>query len=166
MKNMNQSNPVVTVHAGKNGIRLIEQFTETLCDHLMINDTYFGNILTSLSELYNIWIINHPSDPIKLSYNTDFLLLNIVIEGFHQAVAEQIMQPEPLIDGNGFTFSDKVFVIQHLSEKIQLDEENNLQLSFDISAIHNQIYQERARLLHAYFNTTNQVKVASDNDHF
>jgi hypothetical protein len=163
---MNQSNPTITVIADKNGIRLIEQFTETLCDHLMINDTYFGNILTSLNELYNIWIINHPSDPIILSYNTDFLSLNIIIEGFNQSIAELILQPEPLTEGNGFTFSDKVFVIQHLTEKIQLDEENNLQLTFDISAIHNQIYQERARLLHAYFNTTNQVKVSSDNDHF
>ncbi|PKP33205.1 MAG: hypothetical protein CVT99_01770 [Bacteroidetes bacterium HGW-Bacteroidetes-16] len=166
MKNMNPKNDqIVTVHSNRNNIHDIEQFAETLCDHLMINETYFGNILTSLSELYHIWNISNPSDSIKLSYNTDFKTLNIFIDGFEQKVIDQINTPENLDHEEHGTISDKVFVIQRLTDSIVINEDNSVQISFDISAIHNRIYHERARLLRAYHNGVNVTKVASNDDH-
>jgi len=34
-------------------IRKIEHFVDDICDQLFINDTYYGNILMSITELFN-----------------------------------------------------------------------------------------------------------------
>lgn len=166
MKNMIlNKNLEITLHAGKSCIHDIELFTETLCSHLLVNETYFGNILITLSELYNIWIADNPKAPIEMSYSTDFMTLNIIITGLQGTIIDQLSILENLENPEPSTIADQLYLIQHLSDEISVNEEGDLQIAFDISAIHNRIYLERARLLHAFFNKVNSTKVASKNDH-
>ncbi len=143
----------------------IEKFTEGLCDQLFVNETYFGNILMTLSELYNLVRSQGGENRIDISYNTDFLLLNIIIKGIDQILLDELSYKIALDDLDNTQLDERVFLIQTLSDNISIVEEKTLELSFDISAIHHKIYRERAQLLHEYFKKRSNIKVVSDNDH-
>lgn len=147
----------------KSSIHVIELFTETLCDQLFINETYFGNILMTLSDLFNVLNQQLSSKPCKLSYNTDFLTLNILIEGAVQEILDRISLPVDLSDLVNDSNTESLFLIQTLSDDLVIIEDNVLKISFDISAIHNKIYQDRIKYLRQFFEKTNGIKVKSSN---
>jgi len=143
----------------------MENFAEALCDQLFINHTYFGNILMTLSELYNLVSPHTGSNPVELSYNTDFLILNIVFRGVDKSIIEALNTQVDLDDLSDETEKEKLFLIQTLTDGIEILDETDLQISFDISAIHNKIYQQRAEFLRAFFKKHAGITVKSDNAH-
>ncbi len=149
----------------ESSIHEMENFAEVLCDQLFINETYFGNILMTLSELYNLLIPQTSTNPVKLSYNTDFLLLNIVFEGLNKSLLEALNTQVDLNDLSDEPEQERLFLIQTLTDGIEILDENNLQISFDISAIHNKIYQQRAEFLRAFFKKHAGVAVKSNDAH-
>ena len=69
MVNNNQS---VLVKLQPESIRDIETFVDTICDQLFINDTYYGNILMALTELFNYLVDNDHDKSINITYNSDY----------------------------------------------------------------------------------------------
>ena len=162
MVNNNQS---VSIKLQPNSIRDIESFVDTICDQLFINDTYYGNILMSLTELFNYLHINNQKEDINITYNSDY---KDIVMSF-QPVDYQLIKrfsvtinvDEILLQNNDET----IFLIQSLVDNITIKNEDTLSFEFDISALHNEIYNQRAATLKKYFNKQAiSLKVQKEND--
>lgn len=143
----------------------MESFAEALCDQLFINETYFGNILMTLSEFYNLLTPPKSKTPVLMSYNTDFLILNVIFKGINKSLCESLATPVNLDDLSDEPIKEKLFLIQTLTDGIEILGEQELQISFDISAIHNKIYQQRADFLRAFFKKNAGITVKSNDAH-
>jgi len=143
----------------------MENFAEALCDQLFINETYFGNILMTLSELYNLFTPQKNQAPVYISYNTDFLILNIVFKGIEEFLCQNLTTLVNLDDLSDEPLKEKVSLIQTLTDGIEIIGEKELQISFDISAIHTKIYRERAEYLRAFFKKNTGITVKSNDAH-
>lgn len=162
MVNNDQS---VSINLVPESIREIEHFVDTVCDQLFINDTYYGNILMSVTELFNYLVENKEYNDINITYNSDYKSISIAF----QPVDSQLISK--LSESSGFDhFLEKeedknLFLIHSLVDNIELPDESTLILEFDISALHNEIYKQRSELLKTYFSKkTVEEKVKNHND--
>ncbi len=162
MVNNNQS---VTIDLKHDSIRDIENFVDTVCDQLFINDTYYGNILMSVTELFNYLVENNNSNSINITYNSDYDKINI---SFHPVDNQIINKVSRQVDFQEMINSDEdknLFLIHSLVDQLEFSNNNNLSLEFDISALHNEIYKHRSALLKKYFSKQVTVeKVKNQND--
>lgn len=142
----------------------IEEFVESICDKLFINETYFGNILITVGEVFNLVKSMDKDFTLFCDYHTDFQVLSIAFRGVKESIIELISTNSSLSETHDTLFSGSVFLIQSLSDNIDKTLDNTLQVSFDIGAIHNSIYLERSGLLKSYLNrlTTEKVKLSND----
>ena len=77
MQNHNKS---LEISLNNEGIRKIEYFVEEICDQLLINETYSGNILMVLSELFNLAMQFNSEKKITFTYTTDYQIIKIKIQ--------------------------------------------------------------------------------------
>lgn len=161
MVNNNQS---VSVKLQPESIRDIELFVDTICDQLFINDTYYGNILMAITELFNYLLENKHSDSLNITYNSDYKNIEVSFQPVDYQAGNRLSAPvdfEKIIHQD----SDKnVFLIHSLVDNISLATKDTLSLEFDISALHNEIYNKRASLLSKYFTKQTSEKVHKEND--
>lgn len=161
MVNNNQS---VSIKLQPESIRDIELFVDTICDQLFINDTYYGNILMAITELFNYLLENKHGDSLNITYNSDYKNIAVSFQPIDTQAGTRI--------SGSFDFdkiihqdSDKnIFLIHSLVDKISLTNKDTLSLEFDISALHNEIYNKRAALLTKYFTKQTSEKVQKEND--
>lgn len=161
MVNNNQS---VSIKLQPESIRDIELFVDTICDQLFVNDTYYGNILMALTELFNYLLVNNHKDNVNITYNSDY---ESIVVSFQPIDYQLITELSKTIDVNEAIHqeSDKnIFLIHSLVDNITLTSEDTLSFEFDISALHNEIYNHRASLLRKYFNKQTIEKVSKEND--
>lgn len=162
---MLKSNQAFEVSLEPQGIKEIEKFTDIVCDSLYINDTYYGNILMALTNAYELCMETRSGQSIKLSYNTDYQAVTINIQPFD---LELLSSFEDKIDLTKTVDEDrlsKVFLIQSLSDNVSVDEQS-LKIQFDISAMHNAIYEERMKHLSSYLAKPEQKVSQKENDTF
>ena len=162
MVNNNQS---VTIDLKSENIRNIEFFVDTICDQLFINDTYYGNILMSVTELFNYLIEHNQNDKINITYHSDYKSINITFQPIDNQLIDKFSEKisfEEIMDKD----EDKnLFLIHSLVDKISLLKNNTLSLEFDISALHNEIYNMRSSLLKKYFSKQKvDEKIKKEND--
>ena len=140
-------------------IKEIEKFTDLVCDSLYINDTYYGNILMALTSTFDLCLEVLPGASLKMSYNTDYQSVTINIE----ASSGEIL---PLFTGQVDLGDDerlaKVFLVQKLSDGCIVQGET-VSIRFDISAMHNKVYDERMKHLHAYLSHSG-IKITHQKD--
>jgi hypothetical protein len=55
----------------------IERFVDTVCDQLLINDTYYGSILMAVTEMFSICLEKSESNILSIQYSTDYQTLKI-----------------------------------------------------------------------------------------
>ncbi len=162
MVNNNQS---VSVKLQPNSIRDIESFVDTICDQLFINETYYGNILMSLTELFNYLLINNQKENLNITYNSDYKSIAISFQPIdYQLITKfsEIMDVDEILHQNN---DENIFLIQSLVDNISISNENTLSFEFDISALHNEVYNQRAATLKEYFSKqTISLKVQKEND--
>lgn len=142
----------------------IEEFVESICDKLFINETYFGNILITVGEVYNLVKSMDKDFTLFCDYHTDFQVLSISFRGVKENTIELVSTKSSLSETHDTSFSGSLFLIHSLSDKIDISHDNSLRISFDIGAIHNSIYLKRSGLLKSYLNrlTTEKVKLSND----
>jgi hypothetical protein len=161
MVNNNQS---VSVKLKPESIRDIEIFVDTICDQLFINETYYGNILMALTELFNYLLITKHTGSLNITYNSDYKNVEISFQPIDIQAGNKFSQPvdfEKILDRE----SDKnIFLINSLVDNINIVGEDTLMFGFDISALHNKIYNKRAALLTEYFTKHINEKVQKEND--
>ncbi len=148
MVNNNQS---VTINLKPESIRDIEFFVDAVCDQLFINDTYYGNILISVSELFNYLLENYPNENISIGYHSDYKNITISFHGVDYQVVTLFSEKFDFEDIMKKDGDRKLFLIHSLVDKISTKDDNMISLEFDISALHNEIYKKRSTLLAKYF---------------
>jgi len=131
---------------------LIEKYVEELSKNLFINETYFGNILTSLTLFYNLVFIDHGCKHLVINYDTDYKIVKISIKGAKEEILKKLTEK---IDINATENSDEeknLFLIQNLTDDIKYDKKSGkIFFIYDISALHGKIYEERKNHLQKYF---------------
>ncbi len=161
MVNNNQS---FSIKLEADSIRRIEQIVDLVCDQLFINDTYYGSILTALTELFEIMLKRQKSETFKIEYNTDYQKLTLRIYPVDHKIAsnfEDEFSIDMLLDEEPQT---SIFLIKSLVDSLHVEDKEIIQLSFDISALHNKIYEQRATQLKDYFKVKEDSKVNENND--
>ena len=130
-------------------IRKIEQFVDDICDQLFINDTYYGNILMSITELFQALCQKTPGEVLNITYNTDYKEIKITTQPVDNEiinVVESDIDVDQVTEG---TYNKNVYLIKSLVDQFEVNDDA-LVLIFDISALHNEIYKKRAEQLQAY----------------
>jgi hypothetical protein len=130
-------------------IRKIEHFVDDICDQLFINDTYYGNILMSITELFNTLCEKSPGEVLNITYNTDYKKIKITAQPIDKEIVNVIesdIDIDNIMDG---PYTKNVFLIKSLVDAYVIEEEA-LILNFDIGALHNEIYKKRAKQLQTY----------------
>ncbi len=160
--NNNQS---ISIKLQPESIRNIENFVDTICDQLFINDTYYGNILMSLTELFNCLLTsNGDNENVNIIYNSDYKKINISFYPVDNQIVESLTKAINIDDIIQEESNKNIFLINSLVDNITINKLGQLSFEFDISALHNEIYYHRAALLKKYFSKQTIVKVQKHND--
>jgi hypothetical protein len=144
-------------------IRKIEQFVDDICDQLFINDTYYGNILMSITELFQALCQKTPGEVLNITYNTDYKEIKITAQPVDTEiinVIESDIDIDQIAEGE---YNKNVYLIKSLVDQFEVDD-NALILNFDISALHNEIYKKRAEQLQAYLKNEKVKKKEKSSD--
>lgn len=137
-------------------INLVERFIDEICDEYNISNTYFGNILVTLTESVKNAIVfgNHenPKKKVKVKFeaNQGYLSFSVSDEGKGY---ERIKgnNPEDLYNqeeegGNG------LYLINKLSDKVKYYNKGSMvELIFYISSLNLQLLVERVNKVNNYF---------------
>lgn len=145
-------------------LRDIEHFAELICDQLFINETYYGNILMSLTEFFNLLIHNKQKGSVKATYNTDYQEIRIIFQPIDSELVKQFEQ-EISLDSITEDYPEKsVYLISKLTDAIEIIDNDSISLTFDISALHNEVYEHRKSHLHSYFHDKKDQKKVKEKD--
>jgi len=161
---MVSNNQSFSIKLEADSIRRIEQIVDLVCDQLFINDTYYGSILTALTELFEILLKRQKSETFKIEYNTDYQKLTFRFYPIDHKIAsdfENEFSIDMLLEEDPQT---SIFLIKSLVDSLIVEDRETIQLSFDISALHNKIYDQRAAHLKDYFKVKEDAKVNESND--
>ena len=129
-------------------IKEIESFTDHVCKSLYINETYYGNILMTLTGVFDLCLEFPCEDTVTFSYSTDYQIVKVDIGPVSSALISMIEQEADLGEDE---WQARLFMIHKLSDGIEVADDH-LILHFDIGAMHNKVYQERMKHLHTYLN--------------
>jgi hypothetical protein len=155
----------ISIKLQPDSIRDIENFVDTICDQLFINDTYYGNILMSLTELFNCLLdANNDNKNVNIIYNSDYKKINISFYPIDNQIIKSLTKAINLDDIIHQESNKNIFLINSLVDNITINTLGQLSFEFDISALHNEIYYNRAGLLKKYFSKQSVVKVQKHND--
>ena len=143
-------------------ISSIERFVEEICDYYNINDTYFGNILISLTEAFNNALIHGNNNDASRKVNVVFeskpkgLSFTVTDEG---AGYDPDEVPDPLdLEIDTSTQSGRgLFLIRSLSDKVELSNGGStIEMFFRISGIGHEAMKKRITHFNEYFQTKKQ----------
>lgn len=144
-------------------LREIEHFADLICDQLFINETYYGNILMSLTEFFQLLIHSQQKGKVKITYNTDYQKVNT---NFYPVDPEIVKAFSEEISFDAIADDDALksaFLISKLVDEIDIVEHDSISLLFDISAMHHEVYEHRKNQLQNYF-TRAEEKVKKKDD--
>ena len=139
----------LTFSANKSNIHLVERFVENLCDYYNINSTYFGNILTAVTEAVEnaIYHGNRNDSSKKI-----FLKFEVRPEGFSFKIKDQgagfdlNAVPDPTDNNADFSNTEGrgLFIMKSLADEVIFHDNGScIELFFTIASITKQISDER-----------------------
>lgn len=152
------------LHVDDQSLTQIEHFVDHLCDQLMINDAYFGNILMSLTEFFSLVVDFQKNATVKISYITDYQRLTIKFEPIDNEIIDALSSEVDLTNVVDSELNKRVFILNKLVDNIINDEGNSVSLVFDISALHSIVYDDRKKKLHAFYRKKEKKTLADNND--
>lgn len=149
----------------KDSISTIEHFVDFICDQLLINDTYSGNILISLTEFFNLAKEISLKGKMNISYSTDYQKVKISIQPIDNQLYKVLKDNIEIEDTETSTIHKSLYLLKALVDKMEMIDENTASLVFDISAVHNKVYSYRQNALSSYFEPS-KVKLPKSDDQF
>ncbi len=142
----------VTIKCKKSKLNQIEQYVEDISKNLFINETYFGNILTSLNLLFNYLTEHKACTFLRIYYTTNYKTVKLNISGLDENTVNQLLRKADITETENNEDVKNIFLIQSLTDGIRFSKsDSELILTYDISAVHDQIFNERKYLLETYF---------------
>jgi hypothetical protein len=136
----------------KSSQTIIEKFIEEVSDKLMINETYFGNLLLGINGMFSLMLENQPNTQVEIGYTTDYQYINIIFTGVSRETTTLFNKLPDEISEN-----ENLFTVVNLTDKITT-EENRLVLVFYIGAMNHKIYDYRRSILNKYFFGQTSIK--------
>ena len=159
---MTKLNNAVELIVDKSNQYIIEQFVEDVSDKLMINDTYFGNLISGLNDFYSLLVDFQPGTSINLAYITDYQSISFLFHGVSRETASLF---ENTSANNLDKIDDSVFIISNLTENIEVSKDGVV-LTFDIGAMNRKIYDYRKKILSEYLKGQHISKSIESHDKF
>ncbi len=147
---MVNNNQTIDVKLSQESIRRIESFVDAVCDQLFINDTYYGNILVSVTELFNYLLKHDQNKSISITYYSDYKTVSMSFQPIDNQSVVRLGEKINIDDLEVKHDYTSIFLIKSLVEKMSVVDDTVI-LDFDISALHNDIYNRRNTLLKEYF---------------
>lgn len=142
----------------------IEHFVDHLCDKLMINDAYFGNILMSLNEFFSLLIDLNSQKTVKITYQTDYQRLAVKFQPIDEDIMVALDSEVDLTNVVDSEINKRIFILNKLVDNLVKDEDNSVSLVFDISALHSIVYDDRKNKLQAFYRKKEKKTIADSND--
>lgn len=142
----------------------IEHFVDHLCDKLMINDAYFGNILMSLNEFFSLLIELETEKTVNITYTTDYQRLTVLFEPIGSDIIEALESEVDLTNVIDSEINKRIFILNKLVDKLVKGDDDSVSLVFDISALHSLVYDDRKQKLKAFYRTKEKKTIADSND--
>jgi len=140
-------------------ITQIESFVDKLFSQFQINETYYGNILMSLTEFISLIPAYQEGIGVKLTYKPGYQQVKIKI----QPVSDQlIVLLDKKVDLKNVLDNEenkKIYIIKKLVDDIVLKNDNAVNFVFDVGALHNEIFEERKNKLQSFFRAKTGQKV-------
>lgn len=134
-------------------IHLVERYIEDLCDYFNINNTYFGNILTAVTEAVENAIThgngNNPQKKVHLKFDNNEKGFSIMVMdeglGFDSEAVPDPTDPTAdfsLTEGRG------LFVIKSLADEVNFHKEGRcIEMVFKVASITKQMADDRINTL-------------------
>jgi len=135
--------------ANKNNIHLVERFVEDLCDYYNINNTYFGNILTAVTEaVENAIYHGNKNDSgkkvyLKFEAKSEGFSFKIKDEG-QGFIVDSIPDPTDVNADFSKTEGRGLYIIKSLADEVVFHNNGScIELIFKIASITKQMSDDR-----------------------
>jgi serine/threonine-protein kinase RsbW len=144
-------------------IHKLEKFVEDICDEFNINNTYFGNILVTLTEaLENAIYHGNKSNPdknIQITFESKpkGLLFTIADEG--EGFDYNNIPDATDVEGNPDKKGTGLFLIRSLADEVKFKDNGcTIQIMFYIASINQQIALDRIAQLNSLSQANKEIK--------
>jgi hypothetical protein len=144
--------------------REIEHFVDTICDQLFINDAYYGNILISVTTFFEELLRKPASKSVILTYHTDHQSVRVSFQPVDNQFVKLLEKKGESSEDIGNESDRLNFLLHTLVDHVEFDDSDKVTLEFDISALHNRVFEHRQNQLSAYFNHTIEEQVKKKDD--
>ncbi len=145
----------ISFGSSQKNIHTVNHFVEDICDHYNIFNSYFGNILTAVTEaVQNAMVhgnknIEERKIEIVFQAKTDGLSFAITDEG--EGFNAEAM-PDPTDLSNDGSIGRGLFLMKSLSDEISfLDNGRTVELLFNITGIDQDLAASRVAQINKYF---------------
>ena len=142
----------------KDSIRTIEEFSERVSDEYFLNDSYFGNIITCLTEAVTNAITHgnkldkNKSVNVLLEEKKEGLLFTVTDHGEGYDYQQYTGDINSESEGKG------LYIIHHLADEVHITNKGRvISMLFRITGIEQKVAEERARILRDYHRTTSRI---------
>lgn len=147
-----------------NSITQIEQFVDEIFSEFQISDTYYGNILMSLTEFVSLIPNYQEGIGVKLTYRAGYQQIKISV----QPVSDELIllldkKKIDLVNVLDNEENKKIYIIKKLVDEIVLKDDNAVTFIFDVGALHNEVFEARKSRLQNFFRAKSQYKVQGNN---
>jgi serine/threonine-protein kinase RsbW len=141
-------------------INIVEKFVDEICDEYHISNTFFGNILVSITEaVKNAIIFGNDSNPdkkviVKFEANPAYLSFTVIDQGKGFDFSEITVPVKENI--SGYNRQRGLFLIQKLSDIVKFyNHGSKIEMIFHITSINRELAVDRVSRINGYFNMTN-----------
>jgi hypothetical protein len=147
-------NKKIDVQLDKSNFWQVEKFIDQLSAAFELDDTYYGNILTVISELFEYFLAERPGQMFQIIFEAghDGLVFEVQVKVAPEN--KQALQLTP----------DILFLIQTLTDDFKMDmDQLHLTLFFDTKSVFSLMAKNRAQELKNYLKGE-EIKAKKHND--
>ena len=150
------------IESGLQNLPKVEQFIEELSDFYNVNNTYFGNILISLTEAVKNAIIHGNKEDMSKKVTIVFearptgMFFQVSDEGDG---FDTVGTPDPteIAEEEGKKIKTGLYLIKSLSDNVAFKNKGSVvEIDFNVSSINYQLSVDRRNALKTYFQTSDQ----------
>ena len=160
---MNTNFKKVDFNSSLENLYIVEKFVENICDTYNIFNSYYGNILVSVTEAVKNAIIhgnkNNKNKKVTLSFEANEKGLTFIVEDEGNGFNFKNL-PNPLKDENPENCGKGLFLVKTLADEVTFNNEGrSVEISFKITSINYEIAIDRISKLLTYYKEKNTISI-------
>lgn len=153
----------VDFNSSLENLYIVEKFVENICDTYNIFNSYYGNILVSVTEAVKNAIIhgnkNNKNKKVILSFEANEKGLSFTIEDEGDGYNINNI-PNPLQDENPENCGKGLFLVKTLADEVTFKNNgSSIEISFKITSINYEIAIDRISKLLTYYKEKNSIPI-------